>query len=580
MNKLTEFTKRLMIDMLSLAHWKVWRFPMQRMVAIFLVFGMLTACSRAGSQATPTPGEPGPLPFGVEIQKVLDDGLKASNGSGVSAAVIVPGYETWIGVSGFSAIDRNGFVPMQPDMLFQIASADKNFVAALMLQLVEEGRLNLDDPISRWVSGYDQIDPAITVRQILNHTSGIYDWEDNPRSFTGLLESEGYQAMDWGHSWTLDDIMALVKEPDFPPGKGWHYSNTGYYLARTIIEAETGMPIARALRTHLIDPLGLDHTWVECDQPAPEGVEFAHFWYDVNGDTNLEDISDQPKTFLCTALEGPIWTTAEDLARWSQALFYEGRVLNEQSLTEMLTFVDATSDPTEPMAAEYGLGVGKFNLKLAPTGNTSRLANLNHYGHGGNGIGYNAMMIYLPEHHATVVALFNENATINTTVGPLLEVVDRNLGGNRLFGFDNLDILFVVSAFLFQSILILHFALRKWRFDLAMGFGRLVYTLSIPAFLVSVILLLGGKTWSLWLSGFLYLAWAIFGYSVEYAKGIQWRNPIRWSIFGPYVFLYLATIMFYWWPLGLISKPLWGVYTVLFIGSTILNVTSHKKIPK
>jgi D-alanyl-D-alanine carboxypeptidase len=437
MNKLTLLLKHLMVDIFTLAYWKVSGSPIRRMMAIFLVFGMLTACSRVGSQATLTAGEPVPLPFGDKIQKVLDDGLKASNGAGVSAAVIVPGYEPWIGVSGYSAIGPNGLVPMRPDMLFQIASADKNFVAALMLQLVEEGRLNLDDPISRWVSGYDQIDPAITVRQILNHTSGIYDWEDNPRSFTGILQSEGYQAMDWGHSWTLDDIMALVKEPDFPPGQGWHYSNTGYYLARTIIEAETGMPIARALRTRLLDPLGLDHTWVECDQPAPEGVEFAHFWYDVNGDTNLEDISDQPKTFLCTALEGPIWTTAADLARWSQALFYEGKVLNEQSLAEMLIFVDATSDPTEPMAAEYGLGVGKFNLKLASTGNTSRLANLNHYGHGGNGIGYNAMMIYLPDHHATVVALFNENATINTTIGPLLEVVDRNLGGNRIFGFDN-----------------------------------------------------------------------------------------------------------------------------------------------
>jgi len=96
----------------------------------------------------------------------------------------------------------------------------------------------------------------------------------------------------------------------------------------------------------------------------------------------------------------------------------------------------------------------------------------------------------------------------------------------------------------------------------------------------SVILLLGGKTWSLWLSGFLFLVWAIFGYAVEYVKGIQWRSPIRWSIFGPYVFLYLATIMFYWWPLGLINKPLWGVYALLFIASTILNVTSHKKYPQ
>jgi hypothetical protein len=104
--------------------------------------------------------------------------------------------------------------------------------------------------------------------------------------------------------------------------------------------------------------------------------------------------------------------------------FDEGKVLSEQSLTEMLSFVPA-SDPTEPLAAEYGLGVGKFNFEVA-TGN-SRLADLEHYGHSGNTIGYNALMIHLPQHHATVVALFNENTTIATTAGPLLEVIDRNL---------------------------------------------------------------------------------------------------------------------------------------------------------
>jgi D-alanyl-D-alanine carboxypeptidase len=392
-------------------------------------------------------GEPGTLPFGDELQRVLDDGLKASNGAGISAAVIVPGYQPWVGVSGYSAVGPNGFVPMVPDMLFQIGSIEKNFTAALMLQLVEEGRLSLDDPISRWVSGYEQIDPSITIRQLLNHTSGIYDWEDSPRSFTGLYQTEGYQAIDWNHIWTLDDVMALVEKPDFPPGQGWHYSNTGYRLARVIIEAETGMPISQALRTRLLDPLGLDHTWVECDQPAPEGVEFAHAWTFVNGDDNLDEISTQSPNLYCTILSSPTWTTAEDLARWSQALFYEGRVLSEESLAEMLAFIPA-SDPTEPMAAEYGLGVGKFNFKLVAPGN-SRLAHLEHYGHSGSVIGYDALMIYLPEHHATVVALFNENATIGFTAGPLLEAVDRNLGGNRVLGFDNLQILFVVAAFLF-----------------------------------------------------------------------------------------------------------------------------------
>lgn len=146
-----------------------------------------------------------------------------------------------------------------------------------------------------------------------------------------------------------------------------------------------------------------------------------------------------------------------------------------------------------------------------------------------------------------------------------------------MFGLESLELLFVIWAFLFQAILIVHFSLRRWAFDrYVLKFGRIVYAMSIPAVVVSLFLLLGGKTWSLWMGGCIYLVWAAYGYSVEYVKGIQWRNPIRWPIFGPYVFLYLATIMFYWWPLGLISRPLWYVYAVLFVVSTTLNVTSHR----
>lgn len=146
-----------------------------------------------------------------------------------------------------------------------------------------------------------------------------------------------------------------------------------------------------------------------------------------------------------------------------------------------------------------------------------------------------------------------------------------------MFGLDKLDALFVIWAFLFQFVLIIHFALRKWHFDVAMRYGPIVYALSIPAVTISMVLLLGGRIWSLWLGGFIYLVWAIFGYFVEYVRKIQWRSPIRLQVLGPYVFLYLATVMFYWWPLALIRRPLWYVYAALFVVSTILNATSHKK---
>ena len=142
---------------------------------------------------------------------------------------------------------------------------------------------------------------------------------------------------------------------------------------------------------------------------------------------------------------------------------------------------------------------------------------------------------------------------------------------------DYLDRLFVSTAFLFQIVLIIHFALRKWRFDFAIRYGMIVYALGVLAVLGGVILLLGGKPWSLWLAGFLYLVWGGYGCWIEYVKKIEWRSPIRWSIFVPYLLLYLAIVMFYWFPLALIWKPLWYVYAVLFIISTILNVTSHQR---
>ena len=141
---------------------------------------------------------------------------------------------------------------------------------------------------------------------------------------------------------------------------------------------------------------------------------------------------------------------------------------------------------------------------------------------------------------------------------------------------DGLDWLFVVWALVLQIVLIVHFALRKRFFEAyTMRVGWLVYALSILAVVISIILLVGGKTWSFWLGGFLFIVYAAFGYWIDYVRGIQWRSPLRPSIAVPYVTLYLATVMLYWWPLGLLGRPLWIAYGILFGIGTVLNVTSH-----
>lgn len=141
---------------------------------------------------------------------------------------------------------------------------------------------------------------------------------------------------------------------------------------------------------------------------------------------------------------------------------------------------------------------------------------------------------------------------------------------------DQLDLMFVVWAFFYQLVLIIHFSIRKRYFEsYTMKYGWIVYALAIPGLFISVILFVGGKSWSFWLGGLLLLVFSIYGYYIDYIKKIQWRKPLNKSIMFPYIFWYLATIMFYWWPLALISKPLWYVYAVLFVAANYLNVKSH-----
>jgi hypothetical protein len=146
-----------------------------------------------------------------------------------------------------------------------------------------------------------------------------------------------------------------------------------------------------------------------------------------------------------------------------------------------------------------------------------------------------------------------------------------------MYNLNPTEVAYITTAFLFQTVLVAHFSLRKWRFNLALRYGWVVYALSLPAAAVSVALYVGHAPWYFWLGGLVYLVWAIYGYWIEYRKEIEWRNPIRWSVLVPYISLYLATVMFYWWPLARIYMPLWVICTFLFLAGTVLNITSHQR---
>jgi D-alanyl-D-alanine carboxypeptidase len=278
---------------------------------------------------------------------------------------------------------------MKPDMLFSIGSITKNFVAAITLKLAENGILSLEDSLSKWLPAYPHIDSNITIRQLLNHTSGIYMFWNNDGLWDALKE-------DRSRIWKPEEILAYIKEPHFLPGDGWRYSNTNYLLMAMIIEKATGSIAPSKIKEYLLRPHNLQNYYIWRSDSIPENQ--AH----VFGDNFQFGNSEMDLTFLPRASHESITygssgivTTAVDLAKWCQILF-EGDVLSEESMNEMLRFVDFK--PQSNMKG-YGLGVQVFRNKVSHGEKA--------IGHGGGNIGSATYMVYLPDHHASVVVMVN-----------------------------------------------------------------------------------------------------------------------------------------------------------------------------
>jgi len=367
----------------------------------------LTILSDSPAVLAEQESQPG-LQFVKKLQDTLDNGLKKYNGKGISFAIITPGHKMWIGVSGVS----HGTTPIKPDTLFDAGSITKNFVAALTLKLVEESLLTLDDPLHKWLPDYPNIDNTITIRQLLNHTSGLYSLQGSS-AIRPILK-------DPGRLWTSKEVLTtLVGKPHFPKGKGWQYSNTGYILLGMIIEKATGSKISTELRNRFWKPLGLDSMLFAIEEALP--VNSAHGWIDLNGDKVLDDFSVLPRTAFHSVFQGAdgIFSTSEDLAKWTHALFHERIVVSKESLQQMLTFHSPTS---KPAIAGYGLGVERF---------TPRIFNeLEMWGHAGNSPGYSAFIWYLPEYSASISLIANREQVEEFylwLITDLLSVIKTNL---------------------------------------------------------------------------------------------------------------------------------------------------------
>ncbi|MEY4595174.1 MAG: hypothetical protein RIQ47_1584 [Bacteroidota bacterium] len=296
---------------------------MKNKIFIVFSFSVLTLFSRAQSF------DPA---LAANLQQVIDSMRTANTIKGISAAVYYPGQGTWKGVTGISHPGS----PITSDMEFAVASNTKLFTAVLMLKLVENNLIQLDDSLHEYLPAYNNIDSNITIRQLLNHTSGLYDVTSVPGYPDSMLN-------DPNRVYTAAELMTWAGPPLFAAGTGWSYCNTNYLLAGMIAEGVTGQSYGRLLRDSILTPLQLDSTFLDVYENVLYTV--AHPWQ------GGMDFNSTPRTSINSAAwsAGAMYSTAGEMVQWYQALM-NGQVLNPNSFSELTTFVGS---------GNYGMGIGR-----------------------------------------------------------------------------------------------------------------------------------------------------------------------------------------------------------------------------
>ena len=327
-------------------------------------------------QATRAPADP------AALQRQLDKVVEA--GTPGVVALVRSGPQTWQGASGLG--DLAAKRPARAGDRFRIGSVTKSFVATLALQLVGEDKLGLDDHLERWLPGLVPNGDRITVRQLLNHTSGLYDYTDDlpepPRPF----QPRQLVAIATGH------------RPLFAPGTRFSYSNTNYILAGLIIERVTGQPLATQLQQRIVGPLDLGDTELPATEQALASPYIHGYaprdqdWRVTDGPAGLVDVTEMDPSWAWAA--GAMVSTTADLARFYQALL-SGQLLDPEQLQAMQTTVDASQQFGH--GVRYGLG-----LTLLRPGCATEL-----WGHGGALAGYRTTAFSTKDGDRQLVATTN-----------------------------------------------------------------------------------------------------------------------------------------------------------------------------
>ncbi len=326
------------------------------------------------------------------LNRVLDQTIANRSTPGVVRAVTLPGYQTWRAARGVA--DRHTGLAMDPRYKVRVASVTKLFVATVVLQLVEEQRLALDAPVVQWLPALVPSAPTLTIRHLLNHTSGLWDYLDGP--FLQRVQRDPQRR------WTPRALVdyALRHPPHFAPGaRGrWHYSNTNYVLLGLLVEQVTKRSLAHEIRWRVLDRVGLRQTVVAPDEAVPGRL--------VHGYAGTKDLTHLNLSYAWAS--GNIVSTVDDLGRFVRALF-GGRLLQPATLARMYSWIDTRHALGVPELS-YGLGVMRHRLPVRhdSQGGQRPAAASVVLGHIGNLGGYRSAVWYVPASGITIALSLNQ----------------------------------------------------------------------------------------------------------------------------------------------------------------------------
>jgi D-alanyl-D-alanine carboxypeptidase len=353
------------------------------------------------------PEKPLPPSLANKLQASLDKAVQDNGLPGATVKIITP-QGIWLGASGVSSLETK--MPMQPNDIFAVGSITKLFTAVTVVKLAEQGKLSLDDTLEKWlpeIASKITDGKTITIRQLLNGKAGIYDYTGNEK-FQADYIAESQKQFSTGElkRWHPEELLEYAYGKPRFQGEGcfsetqWCYTNTSSILAGMIVEKATGSSFANVLREQVLNPLRLRHTFLSGDEPiVGKQARGYQDLFKTDGSFGQDGVVDDitEANFSAFWANGALFSNAPDLVQFGKALF-SGKLLKEESLKEMLTFVDIGNNGS---GTQFGLGVESLKLPFG-----------RFWGKGGDHLGYQAYLQYFPDRGVTIATLVNRQYEI------------------------------------------------------------------------------------------------------------------------------------------------------------------------